>query len=348
MARPASADGTVRVLIGSPLEAEHVARIASVDPAVEVLYAPELLPATRYVADHHGPPRDLTDAQLDRWRSMRRAADVSFDFDWLDPAGMPANCPRLRWVQASSSGIGQFIQGWGLGDSGITFTTAAGIHAVPLAEFALAGLLHFVKGVPTLTHWQAARRWERYTTRQLAGMRVLVVGLGQVGRKVADVLAALGVQVWGAGRHTRAEHSSLSRVVAVGSLDEVLPSVDAVVLCCPLTPQTEGLLSEARLRLLPPGAIVVNIARGPVIDESALIATLADGQLGGACLDVATVEPLPRDSPLWAMPTVLISPHSASTVDSENATLTDLFCDNLRRWLAGQTLLNIYSRDKGY
>jgi phosphoglycerate dehydrogenase-like enzyme len=121
-----------------------------------------------------------------------------------------------------------------------------------------------------------------------------------------------------------------------------------VVLCCPQTRETEGLMSEAQLRLLPEGAIVVNIARGSVVDEPALVAALADGHLAGACLDVASVEPLPPDSPLWALPNVLISPHSASTVASENAVLTDLFCDNLRRWLAGEQLLNVYSRDKGY
>lgn len=340
------ANGPVRVLIGSALEAGHVTRIAAVDPAVEVLYAPELLPTTRYAADHHGPPRDLSEADLERWRSMRAAADVSFDFDWLDPAAMAANCPRLRWVQASSSGIGQFIERSGLGDSDITFTTAAGVHAIPLAEFALTGVLYFVKELPYLARRQSARSWERYTTRQLAGRRVTVVGLGQVGRKTCELFTALGAEVVGVARY--ADAPGAATVVAVDAIDEVLPHSDAIVLCCPLTPETRGLLSARRLRLLPPGAIVVNIARGPVIDEPAMIEALADGHLGGAFLDVAAVEPLPAESPLWDMPNVLISPHSASTVDAENATLTSLFCDNLRRWLDGAPLRNVYSREKGY
>lgn len=341
-------DAPVRVLIASPLESEHVRRIAAVDPRIEVLHAPELLPVPRYIADHHGAPRDLTAAQREQWRSMLAAAQVSFDFDWSAAARMPANCPELRWVQASSSGIGEFLKQTELDRSELIFTTAAGIHATPLAEFALMALLYFVKDVPALTRWQSARQWERYTTRQLAGMRVLVIGLGHVGGKVADLLAAAGVEVWGAGRDASADRPSLARVTSISSLDEVLPLVDAVVLCCPRTPETEGLLSGARLRLLPTGAIVVNIARGVVIDEPALITALADGHLGGACLDVATIEPLPQDSPLWTMPNVLISPHSASTVDRENAALTDLFCDNLRRWLDGDPLLNVYSRAKGY
>jgi phosphoglycerate dehydrogenase-like enzyme len=260
---------------------------------------------------------------------------------------MAANCPRLRWVQASSSGIGQFIERSGLGDSDITFTTAAGVHAIPLAEFALTGVLYFVKELPNLARRQSVHFWERYTTRQLAGRRVTVVGLGQVGRKTCELFTALGAEVVGVARCADARGVAAT-VVAVDAIDEVLPHSDAIVLCCPLTPQTTGLLSARRLRLLPPGAIVVNIARGPLIDEPAMIEALADGHLGGAFLDVAAVEPLPAGSPLWDMPNVLISPHSASTVDAENATLTSLFCDNLRRWLDGAPLRNVYSREKGY
>lgn len=340
--------GTVRVLIGSALEEAHVAAITAADPAAEVLYAPELLPTTRYVADHHGPPRELSDADLDRWRSMRAAADVSFDFEWLDPAGMAANCPRLRWVQPTGAGIGQFMQRTSLGDSDSIVTTAAGVHAVPLAEFALAGVLYFVKELPELARRQSARSWQRYTTRQLAGRRVTVVGLGQVGRKACEVFTALGVQVPGVARTADAPGAAATRVVAADALDEVLPDSDAVVLCCPLTPQTKGLLSARRLRLLPPGAIVVNIARGQVIDELAMIEALADGHLGGAFLNVAAVEPLPTDSPLRDLPNVVISPHSASTVDAENAAITALFCDNLRRWLDLAPRRNVYSREKGY
>jgi phosphoglycerate dehydrogenase-like enzyme len=344
-----SREATLRVLIGSPLEQQHVDRIAAVDPCIEVLYAPHLLPVPRYRADHVGTSRQLTDVQLDQWRSLLSAAHVSFDFDWYAPAGMPGNCPDLRWVQATSSGIGQFLQRTELDRTEIIFTKAAGVHAVPLAEFALTGVLHFVKGLPAIATRQAAHHWERYTTRQLAGRRVMIVGLGQIGRKVAEVFAAMGVEVWGAVRDPHnVVAPSVSKIVELASMDELLPEVDAIVLCCPLTPQTQGLLDKRRLGLLPAGAIVVNIARGPVIEEAALIEALADGHLGGACLDVVTVEPLPEDSPLWGMPNVIISPHSASTVDVENAILTDLFCDNLHRWLNGQPLRNLYSNEKGY
>jgi phosphoglycerate dehydrogenase-like enzyme len=262
-------------------------------------------------------------------------------------------------VQASSSGIGQFLQKTGLDGSDITFTTAAGLHAVPLAEFALTGVLYFVKELPELAKRKSARNWERYTARQLAGRRITVVGLGQIGTKVCEVFSALGADVTGVARTAdpvarTADPGAATTAVAaatirpIDALDELLPSTDALVLCCPLTPQTKGLLGEHRIRLMPPGAVVVNIARGQVIDEPALIAALADGHLGGAFLDVAAVEPLPAESPLWDLPNVVISPHSASTVDTENAALTTLFCDNLRRWLDGRPLRNVYSREKGY
>jgi glyoxylate/hydroxypyruvate reductase len=339
---------TTRVLIASPFEAEHVSRIAAVDPRVEVLYAPELLPLARYTADHHGPPRDLSGAELERWRGMLAAADVSLDFDWLAPEAMAASCPRLRWVQATSSGIGQFPAVAALAGTDITFTTASGVHAVPLAEFVLAGLLYFIKDFPALEQRKAARHWERYVTRQLAGRQVMVVGLGQVGRQVAALLTAAGVTISAVAREPAAAAPDGVRVMGLKAMDEALPEMDAVVLCCPLTPKTRGLLDARRLRLLPRGAIVVNIARGPVIDEDAMVGALADGHLGGACLDVFAAEPLPPGSPLWGMSNVIVSPHSASTVEHENALIADLFCDNLRRWLDGQPLRNVYSPARGY
>jgi phosphoglycerate dehydrogenase-like enzyme len=124
--------------------------------------------------------------------------------------------------------------------------------------------------------------------------------------------------------------------------------MDALVLACPLTERTRGLIGAAELALLPPGAVLVNISRGPVVDEEALVSALRSGHLGGACLDVFATEPLPAGSPLWDMPNVIISPHSAATVAAENNLLTDLFIDNLRRWLAGRPLRNVYDRAAGY
>ncbi|WP_433061453.1 D-2-hydroxyacid dehydrogenase [Dactylosporangium sp. CS-033363] len=324
------------VLIASYLEPEHVDRIASAAPGVEVLYEPRLLPIPRYKCDHVGTARELSALDRARWVTMLGRADVAWDFDWQAPAELPVRAPNLRWVQATSAGIGGFVQRTGLERSGMVFTTAAGIHAVPLAEFAVAAALYFVKGIPELRRRQAGHHWERYTTAQLAGRTVTVIGLGGMGRQVASAFAALGCKVLGLGRDR------------IAGLDEVLPGTDVLVLCCPLTPQTEGLIGAKQLELLPAGAILVNIARGPVVDEPALVAALVGGRLAGAALDVFATEPLPAGSPLWDLDSVLVSPHSASTVATENAAITDLFCDNLRRYLAGEPLRNVYDPDRGY
>jgi glyoxylate/hydroxypyruvate reductase len=339
----------LRVLIATPLEPQFAAQIGSVDPRVQVLFEPDLLPQPRYRADHTGVPRPLSAADLERWAQIRQQAEVSFDFDWQDPARMPRNCPRLRWVQGTSAGIGGLLARTGLADSQLVFTTAAGVHGTPLAEFTLMGLLYFAKGMPTLAAWKAAHHWEQHTSGQLAGSSALLVGLGGAGRAVAGLLAAAGVEVIGAGRPGRSyEVPGVTSYLASDRLERVLPRVDALVLACPLTEQTRGLIGARELGLLPRGAVVANISRGAVIDEDALVAALTGGHLGGACLDVFATEPLPADSPLWDLPNVIISPHSAATGPAENELLTELFCDNLRRWLDGRPLRNRYDRAAGY
>src|SRR5262249_20957265 len=130
----------LNVLIGSPLEAEHASRIAAADPRINLLYEPGLLPVPRYPCDHTGTPRNLDAPDLAKWGDLRREADISFDFDWQAPEQIEANCPRLRWIQGTSAGIGSFLDRTGLVKSSIVFTTAAGVHGAPLAEFALLGL----------------------------------------------------------------------------------------------------------------------------------------------------------------------------------------------------------------
>ncbi len=337
------------VLIASWLEPEHVARIAAAAPGVTVHWEPELLPVPRYPCDHTGPPRDLGPRDLERWQGLLAGADVAFDVDWWRPADLPRTAPRLRWVQLTSAGVGAFLTRTGLDSSGVTFTTAAGVHAVPLAEFVVTGLLYLVKDLPTVLDRQRRHHWQRHATGQLRGRRALVVGLGGIGREVVRVLDALGVSVVGLGRagHTY-DVPGLDAQLQPGDLDAALGDLDVVVLACPLTEETRDLLSASRIARLPASAVVVNIARGAVLDQRALESALAAGRLGGAVLDVFDTEPLPAGSPLWDLPNVLVSPHSASTVAVETDRIVDLFCDNLRRWVDGLPLRNVYDAGRGY
>jgi phosphoglycerate dehydrogenase-like enzyme len=302
----------------------------------------------RYVADHDGRPRALSAAQRERWLAHLREADILFDFDWLAPERLVEHAPRLRWVQGTSAGIGERLRRTGLIDSDLLLTTAAGVHASPLAEFVILALLYFYRDVPRLQRMQRAHHWERYTNRELAGRRALVVGLGSVGRAVAQRLAAQGLEVWGARRTSGPPPEGVRRVLPLSDLTSVLGQIDALILACPLTPETEGLIGAAELAAMPEGALLINVARGRVVDEAALVDALRDGRLGGAALDVTEVEPLPEDSPLWDLPNVLISPHSASTVEAENSRIVDIFLANLERYLDGLPLINQFDRTRGY
>jgi glyoxylate/hydroxypyruvate reductase A len=346
VARPAS---PVTVVIASPFEAELVERIRDVDRArTRVIHEPDLIPRARRPADHEGVSPALDSAGQARWLDILRSADVMLDFDWFAPAEIATNAPNVRWIQATASGIGERVRSLGLDRSDITITNCAGLFGVPLAEFVALGLLYLAKDVPRLRDDQAARRWEKRLARELSGMRVLLVGLGDLGSRIAVVLAGLGVEVRGLRRSGGPMPPGVAVHVRPEDMLEALGAVDALVLACPLTPETHHLIGARELAALPPGAFVVNVARGAVIDEPALIEALAGGHLGGAALDVFETEPLPGESPLWAMHNVLVSPHSASDRLSDNERIIDLFVDNLRRFLDEQPLRNVFDRERGY
>ncbi len=339
---------SVTVLIASYLEPEHVARIAAIE-GVRVLYEPALLPKPRYPADHHGGIFERSQPEERRWRALLAEAEVLFDFDFTHMDDLPGLAPNLRWIQATSAGIGQTLVRTGLIRSPIVFTTASGVHATPLAEFVILAMLYFAKNVPLLIRDQAAHRWERYSGRQLRGSTAGIIGLGRVGREIARSCRALGMRVVAAKRTVSdRDAEDVDLLVPPAGVATVIRESDALVLIVPHTADTEGLIGERALRSMKRGAVLINIARGVVVDHQALLAALRDGHLGGAALDVTTPEPLPADSPLWDLPNVLICPHSASTVDNENAKLTDLFCENLRRYVRGQELLNVFDRERLY
>lgn len=328
------------VAIASPLEAEHVERIAAAFPdRVEVRYRPDLMPVPRYVADHGDPAFRRTPEQSADWRAMLRDADAAWDFPTDGDAGPLDLCPRLGWVQTTSAGVGPAARRLGLAGTGVLVTTASGIHAGPLAEFVFAALLYRVKEIPALQADKAARRWGRFCAGELRGQTLAIVGPGRIGREVARIGRAFGMTVWATARDNapgRAANLGVDRVWPRAELRAMLAGADAVVLATPLTAETEGMIGPGEIAAMKPGASLVNIARGAVIDEDALIAALRSGQVGFAALDVFRTEPLPADSPIWDLPNVLINPHSASTAWGENARLTDIFIRNLGHWLDGR------------
>jgi phosphoglycerate dehydrogenase-like enzyme len=338
----------LRVLICSYLEEELVARVAAI-PDVEVLNAPDLLPTPAFPCDHHGPARVLNEEQGSRWRSLLQTAEVCFDFDWEDPAHLPARAPLVRWVQATSAGIGSFMERTDLVNWNVVVTTAAGVHAAPLAEWVITGVLYFVKDLPDVLERQTAHLWQRMAMSALSDRRALIIGVGNVGRAAASGLKALGVEVWGIGR--LGANYDLPQFTGIGSatdMHELLVRCDILVLTCPLTAETRGLIGAEELAVLGPDGILVNIARGAIVDEPALIDALQQRSLRGAVLDVVADEPLSATSPLWDLDNVLLTPHSASTLAGENALLVELFLDNLDRFQNERPLRNVYDSSRGY
>lgn len=341
----------VKVLICSYLEPEHVARIRALDERLELCYAPELLPEPRYAADHIGAPLVRSAEAAARWAGYLREAEVLFDFDYTDIASLPERAPCVRWVQASSAGIGQFVRRYDLGRMNAVFTTASGVHARPLAEFVLMVMLERVKRVELARHQQRQHLWQRFATGELSRQTLAIVGYGRIGAEVARLAKAFEMRVVASKRSPAglaASEFGLDALYGPGDLYAMLGEADFACLVTPHTPETEGLMGVRAFAALKPGATLINIARGAVVDEAAMLAALERGQLGHAALDVAATEPLPPESPLWDHPRVTIYPHSASTSARENERLTDLFCDNLRRYLAGEPLLNRLDLERMY
>lgn len=277
---------------------------------------------------------------------MLGAAEILFDFDATHHHDLPDLAPNVRWIQSTSSGIGPFVKRMRYVERmpGTIITRAAGVHAQPLAEFCLMAMLMHSRRHDVMASHQRSRSWARFAGTDLASKTVVVVGLGAVGREVARVCGALNMRVIGIGRaagRTRYAGVPLDEYRPVALLDDVLPAAEYLVLIVPHTSETERLMDRRRLESLPRGAVLINIGRGALVDEDALTAVLESGHLGGAALDVFRDEPLPASSPLWDLPNVLISPHSASTSDRENERLTDLFIENLRRFLDGRPMLNV-------
>ncbi len=339
------------IFVTSPLEEEHVSRIRAEAPAgVSVIFEPDLLPETRYVADHKGVETFArTPEQEDRFAEHLRRATILWDL----PSDGLETAQNVRWVQTTSSGVGQLVGRLRLADHPVIITTARGIHAGPLAEFTMMALLIHTKRLEYLRTEQRAHRWERYCGTDLRGRVMTVVGAGRVGAEVGRLARAFGMRVLSVVNRPspdRAAELHADEVMGPEQLVEAISRADCVTLCAPHTNATENMIDAQVIARMKPDVVFVNIGRGQLVDEDALTEALRRGHIGFAALDVARVEPLPNDSPLWDMPNVLISPHSASTVESENEKIVDIFIENLRHYVAGATdrMTNVFDKTRMY
>jgi phosphoglycerate dehydrogenase-like enzyme len=328
----------------------RTAQLEAIDPRIRVVQV-------GYEEDHElrtargTPPydglREKAPVLSDEQQAMFAEVDIVVTLDLPFDVGTVA--PNLALVQGVGAGVGQLVSA-GLAESGIRLANAVGVSAVSISEFAVARLLAFWKHFDAMAEAQAEHEWRASYGREVAGTTVAVLGLGAIGSNIAKRLQAFDVTVLATRRSwtpgMTAEH--VDELFGPDDLHEVLGRSDAVFASVPETPETVGTMDAAAFAAMKPGAWFCNVGRGSFVDEDALLDALTSGQLGGAALDVFSVEPLPADNPLWTAPNLAISAHSSASVERYVENLHALFRDNVARFLAGQPLRTEVDPARGY
>lgn len=315
----------LRLLVVLPVEEHHLNQIRQVAPEAEV------------------------EQTTDRARVVDLAPEVDVIVGWNVSREAVQRAGRLRWIHSTAAGVDQLLHPEIL-ERDIILTTSSGIHAESITEHVLALMLAFARRLHVAIRNQLAHRWDRPSTvgRELRGKTVGILGLGHIGREVAARAVALGMRVIGT-KHTPEPVLHADRVLGPEGLDEVLRGADYLVITLPLTSETRGLIGPRELGVMKPSAYLINVARGAIVQEAALIEALRQGRLAGAGLDVFEREPLPQDSPLYEMEQVILTPHvSGGGGTGYYDRAIPLFCENLRRYLTGEPLVNVVDKRRGY
>ena len=288
--------------------------------------------------------------------SKQLIADAEVYFGFGITADVFAAARRLRWVHSAAAGVGNVLKS-GIAESGVVLTNSAGIHGPPIGEFIVAGILHFMRGLDVAIAQQQRGVWDKSffvaedsPMREVSGSRILIVGTGGLGGEAARRLSSLGAECIGIRRRPAlGAPEGFAAVASMHQLDAELARADALVLAAPLTADTSELMTRARLERLPRHAIVVNVARGAMLDEEALADLLEAGRLRGAVLDVFRQEPLATTSRLWQLRSALVVPHVSPVSPGRFwPRQLDLFLDNWRRYAAGEPLRNVVDKTAGY
>jgi D-3-phosphoglycerate dehydrogenase len=315
----------MRIVLCYPVEPRHISEIARVAPAAEIV-----------------------DAGQDRIAEEIRSADIfcghaKVPMPWRDVVTEG----RLRWIQSSAAGLDHCLVPDVI-ESKIVVSSASGVLADQVAEHALGLAIACTRRLPLFLDQQSRREFVRRPTRDLTGATVGIVGLGGVGRRLAKVLAPFRVRILATDWYPVRQPPGVEFLGPPSALHEVLAAADVLFLCAPLTEHTRGMIDAAALARMKPGAILVNVARGPLVDEAALAAVLESGHLDSAALDVTPEEPPAASSPLWTAPHLIITPHVAGQSGRRIDAMTDFFCDNVRRYIRGEPLRNLVDKRLGF
>ena len=348
------ANEAVHVLITFALEPDLVIEIEAVDPRINVTVLGQA--ARQLFRGQRKYPSEL-EAQTARQEFDDAMSEAEVLFGFWGPAlidlyptvdALKAEAPNLRWLQLTSAGMDRAAKS-GLLESDIMVTSASGLHATPIGEYVLALMLMFCKQAHTFVRAQARKEWVRFMPQELYGKTIGVVGMGHIGAEVARLSKAFGCRILAIRRSaTERTEDELAETLPPSDLPYLLEQSDFVVLATPLTEETRHLIGTAELQTMKSSAVLINIARGPVVDQDALIAALKSGEIAGAGLDVFEQEPLPEDSELWDMENVIMSPHISGGTEIYNQRATGIFRDNLKRYIAGERLNNLADPARGY
>lgn len=325
-----------------------------------VIYLPHRLPIWRlpegYVDRIRRATRNAFDIDLPMTEEafVRALPGAEVVYAWGLARRHVDKAEALRWLHTPLAGVDRVLNPE-LTKSPVRITSSRGVNSVAVAEHTLAMLLALTRGIADAARHQKDRLWAQDILygrvpplEELDGRLMGIVGLGDIGRVLAVRAQAFGMRVWGLTRTPRPRPEAVEKMIPAGKLDLLLRTVDIVVLAVPLTRATQGLIGERELRRMQPGSILVNIGRGELVQESALLRALREGWISGACLDVFATEPLPAASPLWSAPRVVLTPHVAGTHPRYMARSADLFIGNLRRYLKGEPLINEVDKQAGY
>ena len=339
----------LQVLVIYNLTLDQIQRVRDVDPRLHVDSLSRL--EALFLRDR--PLPEGSDAiEIERGLAAKLAqAQVILGWDG-DVGRALERCPALQWAQLSSAGADQMVESPVFRGGRVTVTTASGIASTNIAEYIIGAILMLAKRMPRSLRQQVAHEWDRTDLEltEVQGQTLGIIGYGAIARETARRARAFGMQVIAVRRSiTKPSADDLvDRLLPLQMLPDLLAASDYVALALPLTAESERLLGEAELRMMKPAACLINIARGSIVDERALVHALREGWIAGAVLDVFEEEPLPAESPLWDMKNVIITPHIAGTVEQYAARVAAIFCDNLRRYLAGEPLLNVMDPGRGY
>ncbi len=261
-----------------------------------------------------------------------------------------ARASNLKWYQQWGAGADWLLEHPELAQKDFTLTNVSGIHEIPIGEQIMTYLLMFARSFPQIMRAQLASSWsqEESKTFELAGKTMLLLGTGAIGAYTAKLAEAFGVKVVGVRRNPEKQVEHIAEMVALGDLSAALPDADFVVLTLPLTEDTRHIIGEAELERMKSTAILVNIGRGGLVDEPALVRALQEGKLAGVGLDVFETEPLPETSPLWELENVILTPHMAGDTPHYDERALEVFLNNLRRFAAGEPLTHVVDKQAGY